>query len=359
MLKLDGSMRRSVLGAALLLSCGMAQAQSSVTLYGILDAGVLYTNKTLNSATGKNGGSQFSMIDSGLSASRFGIRGTEDLGGGLKVNFELESGISSVNGGFNDSNGNLFGREAWIALDGNFGEFKAGLQYSPFYLAIYESDPRAFWQFGSGVVNYADNVLATGTFSANAVSYTSPTLAGFTGSVMFVLGGEAGNFQAGRQYSASLKYDNGTFMINAAIFDGNSGGADQTPVPTTMEFEGRTLGAAYRFGSLTAKVSFVNYKVAGSFNNNVYGGGVDYYVLPRLDVNGGVWVTSDRNDTKNHSVVVALGTEYFVSKRTSLYAQAGVANNRGSMNTGLSIDGALYGPPGTTTGALFGVVHTF
>ncbi|EKS71811.1 MULTISPECIES: porin [Caballeronia] len=357
--RLDSSAGRSLLGGALFFLCGLAQAKSSVTLYGVLDSGFLYTNKTLNSATGQNGGKQFSLIDAGLLASRFGIMGTEDLGGGLKLNFDLESGISAVNGGFSDSNGNLFGRQAWVALDGRFGEVKAGLQYSPFYLAIYETDPRAFWQFGSGVVNYADNVLATGTFSANAVSYTSPVFGGFSGSVMFALGGEAGNFQAGRQYSASLKYDNGALLINAAIFGSNSGGTGQTPVPSTLEFEGRTLGAAYRFGTLSAKASFVNYKVAGSFNNNVYGGGLDYLVLPQLDVNGGVWVTSDRNDTKNHSVVVALGAEYFVSKRTGVYAQVGVANNHGAMNTGLSIQGALYGAPGTTTGVLLGVSHKF
>jgi predicted porin len=339
--------------------CASSFAQSSVTLYGAVDGGLLFTSKTLNLATGQNAGRQFSMINAGLTASGFGLTGSEDLGGGLKATFKLESGVSIANGGFDNSNGNPFGRQAWVALGGNFGEFKAGLQFSPFFEAIHESDPRNYSQFGSGLVNYVDNVLVTGLFNANAVSYTSPTLGGFTGRVMFALGGEAGNFQAGRQYSTSLKYESGGFMINAAMYKGNSGGEVKTPIPSTEAFLGRTLGVAYNFGSITAKASFVNYKVSGSFNNTVYSGGLDWLVEPQLDVNGGVWVTSDRNDTKNHSVMVALGAEYYLSKATTLYTQVGVVNNHGAMNTGLSINGALYGASGTTLGVNLGVRHIF
>jgi hypothetical protein len=151
----------------------------------------------------------------------------------------------------------------------------------------------------------------------------------------------------------------GGLTINAAIYDGNSGGTVQTPITTTVQYEGRIVGVGYRFGALTAKASFVNYKVAGSFNNNVYGGGLDWYVLPTLDVNGGVWVTSDRNRTTNHSVLAALGTNYLLSKATTVYAQAGVVNNHGAMNTGLSMTGALYEVPGTSVGAVVGIRHTF
>jgi predicted porin len=88
-----------------------AHAQSSVTLYGLVDGGVLYLSKTQNS-TGGNGGKLFGFTDSGQVPSQFGVRGTEDLGGGLSAEFKLESGISIANGGFNDSNGNFFGRQA-------------------------------------------------------------------------------------------------------------------------------------------------------------------------------------------------------------------------------------------------------
>ncbi|PTB16767.1 porin [Trinickia symbiotica] len=346
----------SVFGLTL---AGAAQAQSSVTLYGVVDAGLLFTNKSPNASTGQNAGRQFALIDSGDSVSEFGLLGVEDLGHGMKAEFKLESGFSMANGAFNDSNGNMFGRQAWVGLSNDLGEFKAGLQFSPFLLSLYELDPRGLSQFGSGIVNYVNNVVATGIFNANAVSYTSPVIAGLQGSVMFAFGGAAGNFSAGRQYSASLKYDNGSLTINASLYNGNAGGNAQTPVPTTQPFLGRMLGAAYKFGKVTVKASFTSYKVAGSFNNNVYGGGVDYLLLPDLDLNGGVWVTSDRNQTTNHSVMGAVGVQYFLSKRTTLYGQVGVVNNHGAMNTGLSINGALNGVTGTTVGANLGVRHVF
>jgi predicted porin len=350
---------RLVACAVAMLLCEAAQAQRSLTLYGLVDAGLIYTSKTADAKIGRNAGKQFSLIDGGAVPSKFGLTGTEDLGGGLRAMFKLESGISVANGAFANCNGNMFGCQAWIALDGNYGTVKAGLQYSPFLLALYQTDPRHFSQFGSGLVSMVDNVLGTSIYNSNAVSYTSLTIAGLQASVMYALGGEAGHFQAGRQYSASLKYELGDFMINAAIYDGNSGGTANTPMPTTLQFEGRMLGAAYTFGSLTVKASFVNYKVAGSFNNNVYGGGISYFILPTLELDGGVWFTSDRNHTDNHSVMGALGADYFLSKRTALYAQIGAVNNHGAMNTGISLNGATFGPQGTTIGAVLGIRHTF
>ncbi|QBR01345.1 porin [Paraburkholderia pallida] len=338
---------------------GTAHAQGSVTLYGILDGGLLYTSKTLDAATGQNAGHQFSATDGGMSPTQFGLTGTEDLGAGLKARFKLESGISIMNGGFNNSNGNMFGRQAYVALDSPYGTVTAGLQFSPFFLAIYGTDPRGFSQFGSGLELYVDNVLGTGAFNANGISWASPDIYGFRGSVMLALGGSAGNFQAGRQYSASLQYENGSLLVNAAIYSGNSGGTVDTPVPSTLAYWGRTLGATYKFGIVTAKLQFVNYKVAQSFNSNIYSGGLDCYVTPQLDLNGGVYFTSDRNHTANHSIMGALGATYSVSRRTSLYAQVGVVDNHGAMDTGLSLNNALYGVQGTTIGASAGIRHTF
>ncbi|WP_091784532.1 porin [Paraburkholderia steynii] len=350
------SIAAAVLGVTYI---GGAQAQSSVTLFGVLDGGLLYTNKTLDATTGGNAGKQLGLVDGQSYFSQFGLIGTEDLGGGYKAKFKLMSGFSFANGGFDHCNGNLFGCEAWVAVDGALGQLKLGLQYSPFFTAIYDSDPRGLSLFGSGAVMLVDNVGGTGVFNANAVSYTSPVVAGLQASVMYAFGGVAGNFQAGRQYSASVKYQLGGLSIISSIYDGNGGGTIQTAIPTTVQYEGRMLGVGYQFGALTAKVSFVNYKVAGSFNNNVYGGGVSWYVMPTLDLNGGVWVTSDRNQSSNRSTLVAFGANYLLSKATSLYGQVGVVNNHGKMNTGLSLSGALYGVEGTTVGAVVGIRHTF
>jgi predicted porin len=338
---------------------GIAHAQSSVTLYGMVDAGLQYTSRRTNSS-GSNAGSAIAMIDSGIGPSEFGLKGTEDLGDGMKANFDLESGISVANGGLSNGNGNFFGRQAWVGLSGNFGEVRLGEQFSPFFMSLYDSDPRGFSEFGSSLSIFGDNALFSGAVSTNAIIYTSPELSGLQGSAMIALGGVAGNFQAGWQWAASLKYDHGPLMLNAAIFDGNSGGTP-TPVPSTLQFEGRTLGAAYRFGTLTVKASFTNYKVAGSFNSNVYSAGLDYHVLPAVDVNGGVYVTSDRNHPVNHSLLAAAGVDYFLSKSTALYAQVGIVDNHGAMDTGLSVGDAniLYEVTGTTIGANVGIRHSF
>lgn len=335
-------------------------AQSSVTLYGIADAAIVFSSKTAN-ASGGNAGKSFAVADGGGGPSLFGMQGVEELGSGLKAEFKLESGINLANVGFNSSNGNFFGRQAWVGLDGNFGAFKAGLQRSPFFVAVFDSDPRHYSGFGSALLIYGDNVAVTGAFDSNAVTYTTPQLAGFQGQAMLALGGAAGDFSAGRQWSASLKYENGSLMMNAAIYDGNSGGTVQTPLPSTLAFEGRTIGAGYTFGSLIIKASFANYKVARSFNSNVYGGGLQYYLTPAVELNGGTWYTTDRDNTTNHSVLAAVGASFHVSSRTSLYAQIGIVNNHGAMHTGLSVTDTslLRGVTGTTVGGNIGIRHAF
>lgn len=347
--------------AGLLGASGAAHAQSSVTLYGIVDGSILYTSHTMNMATGQNAGHQFSFTDSGMTGSSFGMRGAEDLGGGLRAVFTLESGISIANGQFGNSNGNLFGRQAWVGIDSSYGSVKAGVQYSPFFLSIYDIDPRAMSYFGSGLVSYVDNVYVTGLFNGNSITYTSPEIADLQVAGMLALGGTAGDFQAGRQYSASARYHLGGLTISGALYSGNAGGsAATTPIPSTVEFVGRTLGASYRFANdFTVSASYALYKVAGSFDNSVYSGGFSYFVLPYLDVNAGVYYTRDGNDGDNHSLMASSGVQFFLSKRTTLYGQVGYVNNHGRMDTGLSINNALYEVAGSTVGASIGLRHMF
>lgn len=353
--------RIAVLLGLLLGSIGtVAHAQSSVTLYGTLDIGMLYTSRTLDPASGRNAGRQFSLTTGGMSPSVVGLRGAEDLGSGMKAIFDLESGIDLSNGGFADSNGNFFGRQAWVGLSSDLGTVKAGLQFSPFALALIGSDPRNVSFFGSGVPIYIGSVFVTGIFNSNAISYTSPTVAGLQGSAMLALGGVAGDFQAGRQYSASLNYQLGALTLDAALYSGNPGGtAASTPTPSTVGFTGRTVGASYRFDYVTVKAAYTNYRIAGSFDNRVYSGGLSYDVTPAVNVDAGVWFTSDGNHTTNHSLMAVTGLTYSLSKSTSLYGQFGYVDNHGAMNTGLSTNNALFGVQGTTFGANVGIRHRF
>ncbi|WP_408734362.1 porin [Paraburkholderia bannensis] len=349
----------AITGTTCLILSGFARAQSSVTLYGSLDASIIYTSKSLNSATGKNGGHTFAFADAGSSASFIGLKGVEDLGGGLRALFTLESGIDTGTGGFNISNGNFWGRQAWVGLDSPYGTAKAGLQYSPFVLAAINLDPRSASLFGTSAVNYVDNVLGTGLFTPNAVSYTSPRIAGLQASALYGLGNVAGSFNAGRIYSAGIDYRRGGLLIDAAIYDGNGGSATVTPVPSTLEFEGRMIGAGYSFGQVSVKGSFTNYKVAGSFNNDVYSGGFELYPTPAVTLNAGNQYTRDRNDSSNHSILTSAGAQYALSKQTSVYTQFAMVNNHGDMKTGIAVSGATYQPAGTTYGIDVGVRHRF
>lgn len=349
----------------ILMISGAARAQSSVTLYGQIDVALLFTNKTINPATGQSSGKQFSLTSGGNLPSYFGIKGSEDLGGGFFVNFNLQSGISAVNGGFDDTNGNLFGRQAWLGLSGNFGETKVGVQYSPFLLAQVEIDARGSGLFGSAANFYGDEEF-TGFFVSNALSYTSPNIYGFTGSVMYALGGIAGDFSAGKSYSASLKYEYKGLLVDAAIEDEANSVALNT-APLTVPLEARELGAAYNFGKVTIKASFTSYNAPLSLDdnirsggaNNVYSTGYDYLITPQVDLNGAVYFAKDPNDAKSHALSVAQGAQYFLSRTTTLYAQLDVVNNSGTENIGSSFDSALSGVHGTTIAANIGMRHDF
>jgi predicted porin len=344
-----------------------AYAQQSVTLYGTVDVGFLYTSKSVDPSTGKNAGANFQLINSGSSRSVFGLRGVEDLGGGTKLKFQLENGFSVTNGGYDNSNGNFWGRQAWVSVSNNLGELKAGLQFSPFINALWELDARELSQFGSNQLPYSAYTF-TGTFVSNAVSYTTPKIAGLTASLLYAFGGVPGNFQAGRQYSASVKYEFGPLSLVAAIDDASDGG-DTTIENTFFEspLVAKTIGIIYHFSILNLKGSYANYKspqslVGGALtggNNDVWNIGVDWWLQPYLDLNYGISYIRDRNDSSSHAFTSAFGATYLVSKRTMLYAQAGIVNNKGRQNIGLSIDGALTGVEGTTVGANVGLTHRF
>lgn len=385
----------SVLAAGLWVA-NAAYADNNVTLYGIMDAGVMYLS---HSTPGFNGtetgtGRQFALTNGGYSPSLFGLKGSEDLGGGLKAIFKLESGISVANGGFDNppANNGLFNRTAEVGLSSQYGTLKAGLQLSPFFLTIDDLDPRSVSQFGSMLTTTIDNSLIAATFMPNALSYTSPDIGGFEFAGLFGLGGVAGDFQNGRSWSLSAKYTNGTFLAAASYISVNN--ASDTGLAAIgglypANVRAYTAGASYKFGSVIVKGSFTNFKansvpvsVNPALTNstdtsvNVYSGGADWFVLPTLELNGAVYYQQDRVHSGDRSITVAAGTQYFLSKRTALYAQVAVVNNKCSasgqcLGSGLSVEsggsaiGGVEGlgtaaaglglPPGTTVGADVGI----
>jgi predicted porin len=352
----------SALAAGALLCGGVAHAQSSITLYGVLDAGLLYASH-YPAANGSNAGHIYAFNDSGTWASSFGLRGVEDLGGGTRMEFRIESGVSLGTGAFSNSNKNAFGRQTYLSMDNDdYGKLTAGVQFSPFFRSVVATDPRgASFFFGSAETLYVDNVFVTGMFNSNAITYDSPKIAGLQGSAMIALGGEPGNFAAGRQYAFRLAYDTPLVHVDAAMYNGDSGGtAASTPAPSTTSFAGRTAGVKFHFGQVALGVDYALYKVTGGFSSQVYGTGFNYQMTPAWNLNAGAWYTHNGNNSRDHSILVATGVAYFLSKETTLYTQFGFVDNHGKMNTGFIAGPSLpHEVTGSTIAVNVGVRHTF
>lgn len=352
-MKWNETTQRMIVFGALGLTCAGVHAQSSVTLYGITDTGLMWQSRS----TG--GGSAISALDGGFSPSLWGVAGTEDLGGGYRLNFKLEGGLSTTNGEIGNSNGNLFGRNAYVGIIGPFGQVNAGLQFSPFFLSVYGSDPRGFSLFAASLAPYLEHFVIAGIFDSNALVYKSPAIAGFTGSAEYAFGNVAGSFPAGRHVSASLDYDGGSFNATAAYFEAKD------PASGLTTLRGINVGAGYKIGPVKVALAFTKYRNPASdgplADVNVYSVGAVWNVNDFIILDGGVYASRDRNFSANRSMMYGAGASYLLSKRTTLYAQLGVVNNKGAMATNLAANApmALHSPEGTTTAVNIGIRHQF
>ncbi|WP_321865863.1 porin [Paraburkholderia tropica] len=209
--------------ALLALPCSCALAQSSVTLYGIVDAGVNYVSnaQTGRPTTGLKGASQWSVMDGasgGIQGSRWGLKGAEDLGGGYKAVFLLENGFF-VNNGTAAQGGSLFGRQAWVGLATPYGRVTMGRQYDE--IVDFFAPLLAAPQWGGYMVEHPsdlDNASNTRR-SNNSIKYTSPTLSGFKFGALYSFGGTAGSFGKNSIWSAGAGYSYGPLSLGAGYLN--------------------------------------------------------------------------------------------------------------------------------------------
>ncbi len=215
-------MKKEIFVAALMsgFACA-AYAQSSVTLYGVVDTAIVYAN---NEATGKPGmGSPGVEMESGAtSASRWGLRGSEALGGGLSAVFLLEDGFNSANGKLSNS-GDLFGRQAFVGLSSDSaGTFTAGRRYS--FMADYLSPLSAEGGgWGGNIADHPfdnDDMLRHQSIQ-NSVRYETVNYHGLVVGGMYGFSNEAGEFSNNRAYSLGAKYNNGPVALAAAFLQIN------------------------------------------------------------------------------------------------------------------------------------------
>ena len=309
-------MKKSLLALAVLTAAsGAAFAQSSVTIYGKVDLGMVYD---AGSAAGKS-----VRLSSGVTGgSRLGFKGVEDLGGGTKFAFQLETGYcaDSAAGAPNFCTGsnNFMGRQAHGDLTGAFGALSAGRQYSLGFNNLATIDP-----FGAGYAGQANNVTdvahgsiylvdPSGIRLNNSVTYSTPNTAGFTASVEASFGEQTGNWEANRETGAGLTYASGPAYAGVTYYDlGNATGNGAAKKVLTF-------GGSYDFG--VVKIHGLGQKVTGPSTLDYVSimGGVTVPVGPAILMASYIR-HNDRAATNSDASQFGIGLQYPLSKRTSLY----------------------------------------
>lgn len=352
-------MKKSLIALAVLASSGAAMAQSSVTLFGIVDTAVGYVDKA-NAA----GNKVYGLTTSGNATSRLGFRGVEDLGGGLKAGFHMEGELF---GDIGNSSGFDFKRRSTVSLMGNFGEVRLGRDQTPVYVKASSYD--LFNQAGIGQFigwsnwnNQSATADANNIRVNNQIAYYSPNISGFTGALSYAFDEQvsgAGN-HIGRYVGGYAAYDNG-------------------PLSATLSYDRRTLG----LGATAVGFDRDTVTLAGSYNLNVAkliailqqtkdkvpGGDqkVNAYALgASIPMGAGEiklqYALYDQKAINSKANQYSLGYVQNLSKRTAVYGTLAFMDNKDRSNLALPVKGITVGGPGNgnnQTGVQVGIRHSF
>jgi general bacterial porin, GBP family len=338
-----------ILAASTAAWAGGAQAQSAVTLYGLLDTGITYTNN-------QNGHSNVQATNGNLNNNRWGLRGVEDLGGGMHAIFMLENGFSVTNGKLGQG-GRMFGRQAWVGLNNQYGSVTLGRQYDPVvdYLA-----PLSLTATQAGGTMFAhpfdnDNLNNSVRFN-NSVKYSSVDYRGLKFGGLYAFSNQAGGFANNRAYSLGGSYNNGPLSVGAGYmeanrpgtngtgaFDGGDSTADSTFVAQRQRIWG--AGANYKFGAATLGAVWTQTKLnaatsinmasassptslggASSLTFNNYEVNARYDITPAWHVSAAYTFTDGRFSNATTNVKpkwnqISLLSDYSLSKRTDVYLE--------------------------------------
>ena len=314
-------MKKSLLALAVLTAVtGAASAQSSVTLYGKVDLGLVLDS---GNASGKS-----IRISSGVTGgSRIGFKGVEDLGGGMKAAFQLETGYcaDSAAGAPNFCTGsnNFMGRQAHGDLTGSFGALSAGRQYSIGFNNLSTIDP-----FGTGLAGQVNNIVdPSGIRLNNSAIYATPNMGGFTAAAEIAFGEQTGNWAANRETGAGITYASGPAYVGVTFYDvGNAAGNGAAR-------KNYTVGGTYDFG--VVKVHALAQKSTGPTTLDV----LDLMGGVTIPVAGGNVLASyirhnDRTLANKDANQIGVGYMYPLSKRTSVYTSfARIQNQHGAAFT--------------------------
>ena len=361
-------MKKSLLAVAVAAALpGVALAQSSVELYGIVKTGIA-SNKLSNGATGD--GSQLAWAD-GSSAYR--IRGTEDMGGGLKAIFQIDARYRNDSGANGAPSGNTF-----VGLSGGFGTVKFGNQDTVYFQGTDQHAARAtaLTAWNVGLISYINQVaIARTTRSQNTIRYETPNFSGLTaalsystnpdGAEVLTNGGTKGNM-----YAAEVNYAAGPLSAGLALWSQKKAGGSGATAATADQSEVRVFGG-YNFGVFTAGLTVDQATLkptTGDIKRTALsvpltaplGGGTvmfTYSVAQDVKIGG-------TKATDTGARLITLGYDYPLSKRTSLGASYAVMDNKANASYALFTGAALGDIPAPVVGQdtkqlYFGVRHAF
>jgi len=336
-------MKKSLLALAVLTAVtGAAYAQSTVTLYGKVDLGLVLDS-------GNSAGKSVRIASGVTGGSRIGFKGVEDLGGGMKAAFQLETGYcaDSTAGAPNFCTGgnNFMGRQAHGDLTGAFGALSAGRQYSLGFNNLSTIDP-----FGTGFAGQVNNIVdPSGIRLNNSATYSTPNIGGFTGSAEVAFGEQTGNWAANRETGAGITYASGPAYVGFTFYDvGNAAGNGAAR-------KNYLLGGTYDFG--VVKLHALAQKSTGPTSLDV----LDIMAGVTVPIAGGSLMASyihhnDRTVADKDANQIGVGYLYPLSKRTSIYTAFGRIHN----DNGATFTVGNATEAGTGNKAFdFGVVHNF
>lgn len=366
-------MKKTIIAFAVLGTlASAAHAQSSVTLFGVIDEGI-------DMITNKGGSHAFQMASSVMQGDRWGLTGAEDLGDGMKAVFMLENGFN-LNSGALSQNGLMFGRQAWVGLSTNYGTVTLGRQYD----SIFDyTAPFAAGQLGGGVYGAHPGDLDNSNIdyhSNNSIKYASPTFSGFKFGGTYSLGGTAGDFTNNQIWSLGASYNQGPVGLGVAYLNARNPGTGMfstaaSSLPETLmtpiysgfmsanTFQLIDFGGSYTFGPATVGATYTNAKFMNLGSNAMPAGAkgpasgfasgstatfndVQLNVLYRLTP---AWRLLVAADYLNRNALTAgngdaidsakylqyqASLDYSLSKRTDVYAMALYQRALGDDSTG-------------------------
>jgi predicted porin len=343
-------MKKSLIALAVLAASGAAMAQSSVTVFGVVDAAYSVGKGSTSNKT--------QLANSGYNSSRLGFRGVEDLGGGMRAEFWLEAGVNNDNGTGSATNNNnqavtaanagtqglTFNRKSTVGLVGSMGEIRLGRDYSPQFYADAVYDPFGTNGVASSLIAY--NGGLTAVRASNMVAWHSPVVGGFKVMVGSYMGENASTAaKAGNGNGIYLNYTQGPLSV------GYSSAKTTTGAGTEVKTTG--LGGSYNLG-------FAN--IMGESNTVAATGAADLkgtLIGAHIPMAGGNFRVSSAKLSQGAAETkrMAFGFVQPLSKRTDLYAT--YARNTNSGGATRALNGATTAANASSTGYDFGVKHAF